>query len=1419
MFLRGVCWSVEREKVVAYELLFFAGRNWREVVVREGGKVRSAYKNDDKVKYMAYSAFAQELCVKIEAALALIKKKGIEDVDYNGRIAQKFYKKTRAIEMSVLSDGHTTYKIDINTEKQRILSLEIMIDADDNEIRQKPPAGIPYVALSAPEMLESGREIVVRSVDEIKMYKPNTGWLDTVKGIVIRNDEDAERFFTALEAYDGIIAYDTETTGLRINCFGKINSSYARELEAYNAVNTPIKVDRLCGLVFAVNDKKGYYLPCFSRKFGVLYENDTEIKRKLVEKIRMRYTVGDLRDREGDIADLVRSGAELSPDVILMERARDILEKKNLVAFNAAFEHKVGFLYDIVTNIKEDPMLLHQFLYRFGSDPRHRRSALKYLIELEFGIETWTLQDFFPDFDETEEARIRHESTAGKRAKKKKGANIDFSYMNLDGVEIYAPADGYFTIRIFRKYSDALNSTEHSEKTTIYRVEVEVTRAVAYTEFYGHRFDVEKLRNLRQDYREYVTMMESKIRHTAGISQPDEDEVREKLEIARDENNLEQAAALSLELQALLGRDSFNMGSSKQVCDLFYHKLGLPQTTKKGLSAAKDAIAGLVALKNEDDTDKYPIARQFQSYKAAETLLKMFFDNLGDFMYPGGFIFSSYGQYSAATGRMTCTKPNAQQYPKTLAAAVIARPGCIVMDADFMQIEYRVIVALSKEPSLMAAFFDPDNDYHTVMAALMYGVPYEAVTPDMRTAAKRLNFGIPYGMGDGALALLLFGSNTPKTREMAKEMRKLYFKDQPLVEAFFQRVREAAIVHGFTQTYWKRRRSYDFSTADRDKANMLKAMAERQAGNAVVQGCLHGDSRILTREYGYVKIRDVVNKNCQVWDGDAYVDGWIADSGLKAEYVVTLTCGTEIRCSGGHKFWAAMSDGRFRWVEAYKLRNYHYIRLGGPAKRWKAESVTNARDDIYTLGTEIPAKAWAWRSCLRRYLRLLYVEHGKLTKNGISFEILPSLEFTKDVQQALLLFGVPSRIIGDDELRITGKYVANFREKIGVIDGCDEMEMYQTLGASKTFGGMVTRVAGVRETGQEVPMFDVMNSASGKFMANGLVTHNTAADIFKIAIARCMRFILKNNLLGKVFLTNMIHDELLFEIDVTKLDALVATAGLVKAMRFPLDGFPPLYVGAGVSNTWESAKSKDAEIHPVLMDTMKSEAVLEMLHVPTKDAAEWIAWFKERVDNFRRDKIAAYLMDESNFGRNIHPEIGNLMRLQYLRYVNTSDLTGKGPEIDAEKTLRCVDFMAENYGIDVSRDNFRATGLVALSDDEKEYSDEDTDDDEADFTASMFEVLEDNLDMGLSILDLIREFGYFVSLKLKLCGIDMDVLDEKRKMDVISYLMNEKACEEDDEDALQVVLHLGAGVLKYTTLYVRDLGMGEGIEAAAEGAM
>lgn len=875
-----------------------------ELIISDGINVLSAYKKTKDNEQAYKSKDARKLYKLIEKGLKGCTSKNGYPSPFAMGTSITYNVSKQGTEFSIEKYQDSICGLEISNEQEYVYleynqSGEALI-----------PKEIPYVKLASSFITygenKEEQDVVVRTLDEIALEKDIT-WLNNKKYYIVNDEKTAEQIFSFLENYNGMISFDTETTGLKINMFGKIGSERKKQLEDYNreqAKNNKetIRVDRLVGIIFCVEKDVSYYFPCWNRKFKNIYADCKEkYTARILDRIKADYTIGKYRNRVDDMARYIRNTniEDIEPDVILMERCREILEKGNLLAHNGTFEWKVCWLYNILFNLTDDSMLMHQLMYKFRSTTSNRGepSNLKYLTKLELGIDQLDLNDFFVDYAEMG-AEVRSHIDK-KKKRKKKNAYIDFSYMDYDGSKAYAPADGDFTLQLGLKYKKDMKEN-HRDLEYLYSVEILVSQAIAYMEFYGIRIDEEKIEQVKQRQITGKLKIEHEIRKVANIALSEEDKwfslidkylneeqtLRAQLDseeitdefIEKTKKEIQSIIEKRIELQDNI-REKFdnqenglNLASPAQVADLFYNKLGLPLKEDKP-SVSKKVLKQYLKLKDDNGNPKYPFVNMYTDWKRLDTLLTKFFDNLPYFMYPGGFIFASFGQISTATGRMSCNKPNLQQLPKDVTSIVVPRDGYVQIDGDFSQIEYRTLVALARETSLIEKFKDPDMDYHTTMASLMYGVPYELVTAKMRGDAKSFNFGIPYGMGFGSLAILLHGVSTDATRADAREKYELYFKDQPRVRQFFNDVKESANVYKYTKTKWNRRRDYSFKDKDGNFSQAKKAAALRQAGNAVIQGTAADIFKIaVARNFSWIKSNGLL--------GDVLITNMIHDEQL-----------------------------------------------------------------------------------------------------------------------------------------------------------------------------------------------------------------------------------------------------------------------------------------------------------------------------------------------------------------------------------------------------------------------------------------------------------------------------------------------------------------------------------------------------------
>lgn len=865
MFTRGE-FTVDN---VTYGAIMSHTKARTEAILITSGTVVSAYLVDDTGSYSYNNVRAKELVKLIQSGVKACTSKNCVPMPFElGAMNQHEFIKSKVEYTIQLYRGEVVGAFIQSSDKR--IEMEYISDVS-------MPTNIPYVKLTEVkknvDIADNDLDAIqTRSVQEIALEKEDITWLQNKKYFIVNDDETAEQLFAFFDQYNGPIAYDTETTGLKINCFGQINSKYQHDLEKYNEEHSdnPIRADKLVGIIFCVEEDTSYYFPCFNRKFKNLYQDlDSPVRKRIIQNTKSRYTIGDLRDKNNSVAEYWRTTPddEITPDCILMERVRNILETKHIVAHNGSFEYKVGLQYWIDTNLKDDTMIIHQVAYKFrNGGGKAEPSNLKYLAKKELGVDQWELHDFFPNWKPDKEGLVRRKPGA-----KNLGTQIDFSYMDYEGTRVYAPTDGDVTLGLFHKFKADLLAN-HKEMEYIYNVEVIVACAIGYMEFFGHRIDESKILNARAETMANKSMIISEIRQM--IDYANDSELSAYAEIKQFRDNKKESGLsednFNSKLIELVGKldgaiesnvqKQINLGSSAQVCDLFYNKLGIPFSGDKQ-SVAKKEVKALLKEKNDDGTPKYPVVHLYSKYKNEETLLSKFFDNLIYFTYPGGFIFSSFGQIATNTGRMSCSKPNCQQYPKVITKIIIPRDGYVMMDADYSQIEYRVLTAMAGNEWLAELFSNPDSDYHTLMASLMYDVDYSAVTSSMRSAAKSFNFGIPYGMGLGSLAILLTGKNTAQTRDEAAEKMEDYFKNQPKTRKFFDNVKEMAQVNGYTKTLFNRYRYYTFTDKDGNVNNAKKAAALRQAGNAVIQGTAADIFKIgVARNFSFIRRNNLLGK-------------------------------------------------------------------------------------------------------------------------------------------------------------------------------------------------------------------------------------------------------------------------------------------------------------------------------------------------------------------------------------------------------------------------------------------------------------------------------------------------------------------------------------------------------------------------------
>lgn len=284
---------------------------------------------------------------------------------------------------------------------------------------------------------------------------------------------------------------------------------------------------------------------------------------------------------------------------------------------------------------------------------------------------------------------------------------------------------------------------------------------------------------------------------------------------------------LTTRIHDLAGRP-FNIRSSQQLSDVLFSVLELPQAGKTKGGAASTSQEALEKL-----SGKHPVIEAILEFRKLEKLRSTYLEPLPKLADSQNRIHTTFNQTATATGRLSSSNPNLQNIPvrgplgSRMRACFIAGPGMALVSADYSQIELRVLAHLSGDPALLQAFRNGE-DIHRRTAGLLYDLPLEDVTPDMRRNAKTINFGLIYGMGAQKLAQELHTS-----MKEAKAFIERYFERLSALKAFYESIEEGAKKDGFVVTMTGRRR---FTPDILSGNNQLRSQARRQAINTRIQG-------------------------------------------------------------------------------------------------------------------------------------------------------------------------------------------------------------------------------------------------------------------------------------------------------------------------------------------------------------------------------------------------------------------------------------------------------------------------------------------------------------------------------------------------------------------------------------------------------
>lgn len=291
-----------------------------------------------------------------------------------------------------------------------------------------------------------------------------------------------------------------------------------------------------------------------------------------------------------------------------------------------------------------------------------------------------------------------------------------------------------------------------------------------------------------------------------------------------------QIAEVERSIRDLVGDETFNIGSPMQLSHVLFDVMGLPtkglKKTKRGYYSTNAKVLGDLARDHE-------IVRLILDWREKSKIKSTYLDTLGPLRRGDGRVHTTYNQTITATGRLSSSDPNLQNIPtrselgRTVKTAFSAGEGSVFLAVDYSQIELRLLAHLSGDEHLVRAF-NEGEDFHAETAARVFGVPVSEVTPDLRSRAKAVNFGIVYGQQAYGLSQSLHISMAE-----ARDMIDRYYEAYPGVRTFLDNVVARAKQTGYAETMYGRRRHIPELKA---KNPQLRGFGERTAMNHPMQG-------------------------------------------------------------------------------------------------------------------------------------------------------------------------------------------------------------------------------------------------------------------------------------------------------------------------------------------------------------------------------------------------------------------------------------------------------------------------------------------------------------------------------------------------------------------------------------------------------
>jgi len=520
---------------------------------------------------------------------------------------------------------------------------------------------------------------------------------------------------------------------------------------------------------------------CFDLSDLMLKPYDEGALHALLTRLELRSIISRLNISATSAKAEVESASLPEYDVIDLDNL-SVLSDRADVAFSDDFSEAAVLSFGKIYKISHLSAIWVDFLRKLASgDIKKRTYELKeiylYLYDAGISFDRFT-------FDVTLAAYLLDPSASSY------GINdLSQKYLGIDNTDI----DVVTKVKKVKLLADELEKKieETDMSKLLYDIEMPLCEVLANMQYIGFKADAERLREFGKELTSRANVLEQEIYDLAG--------------------------------------DKFNINSPKQLGEILFERLGLPygKKTKTGYSTDIDVLNRLAAL--------HPIAGKIIEYRQLAKLNSTYVEGLLKVISPeDGRIHSKFNQLITATGRISSSEPNMQNIPvrQELGAQlrhmfVPENSDYVLVDADYSQIELRILAHISDDDNMIEAF-NSGEDIHRATAAKVAGVSNDEVTPLMRSRAKAVNFGLVYGMSDFSLA-----SDLGITRNQAKEYIAEYFAQYPGVYSYMENIKQKAKDDGYVSTLFGRRR---YLPELKSTNHNIRSFGERVALNTPIQG-------------------------------------------------------------------------------------------------------------------------------------------------------------------------------------------------------------------------------------------------------------------------------------------------------------------------------------------------------------------------------------------------------------------------------------------------------------------------------------------------------------------------------------------------------------------------------------------------------